>query len=90
MTLYFRLNERQAKGIGFSKGPENVWVAVYGSGARMEAFISSHLYEIPYFEVRLKLAELSGDKEFMEHMIKEEGEERVKDILKEYDSMSYI
>lgn len=90
MTLYFKLNATQAKGIGFSKDYANVWIAVCGSGSKMDTYISSHLYGIPDLEVRLQLAELSGNKEFIEDMIMEYGEKRVKGILDEYRSVSYI
>ena len=90
MTLYFKLNATQAKGMGFSKNGENVWIAVCGCGARMEAFISSHLHEISDLEVALKLAELSGNKEFIKDMIEKYGEKRIKDLLDEYDSTSYV
>jgi hypothetical protein len=78
MTLYFKLSDEQLKAL---RCPENTWFAVFGVPPDMEIFSSTHLYEIPYADVKLKLAKLSGQELFIKDCIKMWGEKRVKELL---------
>ena len=78
MTLYFKLSDDQLQALHC---PANTWFAVFGVPPDLETFSSTHLYEIPYADVKLKLARLSGQEEFIKDMVKKWGEKRVKELL---------
>jgi hypothetical protein len=78
MTLYFKLSNEQLKALHC---PADTYFAVFGVPPDMETFSSTHLYEIPYADVKLKLARLSGQELFVQDCIKMWGEKRVKELL---------
>lgn len=85
MTIYFKLSDEQKKVIGSREDKDDVWFAVWGIPPNMEVFSSTHLYEVRYIEVALKLAKLSGQEWWIDNRIKELGDKRVKELLEDVE-----